>query len=251
MILFGDYHTHTKFSHGKNTILENVMVAKEKGIKEIAITDHGFSHFLFATKRKNIDEMRKQVKEAEEITGVKVYLGIECNFISFKGDIDLTEQDYEKLDIVLCGFHNCSRPNNFFDLFRLNLRNTITKFLPVSKKQIEKNTQMIVKALKKNKIDILTHLNYGMKVNTIEVAKAARDAGTYIELNGKRIIFTEEEIREMVKEKVHFIVNSDAHSDFRVGECNYATNLILKYKIPLELIANMDKLPTFHKIKER
>ena len=39
MLLTADYHTHTPYSHGKNTILENAAVAKAKGLKEIAITD--------------------------------------------------------------------------------------------------------------------------------------------------------------------------------------------------------------------
>ena len=42
MLLTGDYHTHTIYSHGKGTVLENVMRAKEVGLQEIAITDHGF-----------------------------------------------------------------------------------------------------------------------------------------------------------------------------------------------------------------
>ena len=44
MKLTADYHTHTIFSHGKGTILENALSAKEIGLKSIAITDHGFSH---------------------------------------------------------------------------------------------------------------------------------------------------------------------------------------------------------------
>ena len=36
MILSSDYHTHTKYSHGKGTIIENAIVAKQKGLKKIA-----------------------------------------------------------------------------------------------------------------------------------------------------------------------------------------------------------------------
>ena len=36
-----DYHTHTIFSHGKGTIADNVEAARSKGLKGIAITDHG------------------------------------------------------------------------------------------------------------------------------------------------------------------------------------------------------------------
>ena len=40
--MIADYHTHTVYSHGTGSVLENALIAKEKGLKEIAITDHGF-----------------------------------------------------------------------------------------------------------------------------------------------------------------------------------------------------------------
>ena len=35
MQILADYHTHTKYSHGKGTIEENVLEAISKGIKTI------------------------------------------------------------------------------------------------------------------------------------------------------------------------------------------------------------------------
>ena len=42
MELTGDYHTHTTYSHGKGTVLENALASKENGQKEIAKTDNSF-----------------------------------------------------------------------------------------------------------------------------------------------------------------------------------------------------------------
>jgi putative hydrolase len=89
LVIFGDYHTHTPYSHGKGTILENAMIAKQKGLKEIAITDHGFNHKLYGSNRNDLLTMRDECVEAEKLTGVKVLLGVEANFISNKGEIDL------------------------------------------------------------------------------------------------------------------------------------------------------------------
>ena len=44
MQILADYHTHTKYSHGKGTIEENVLEAISKGIKTIGISDHGYKH---------------------------------------------------------------------------------------------------------------------------------------------------------------------------------------------------------------
>ena len=76
MLLTGDYHTHTVYSHGKGTVLENAMQAKALGLKEIAITDHGFEQLAFGIKHKKMPSLIRDVKEATEKTGVQVYVGI-------------------------------------------------------------------------------------------------------------------------------------------------------------------------------
>ena len=43
MILYGDYHTHTVYTHGHGTVEDNVKVAIKRGLKQIAITEHSFS----------------------------------------------------------------------------------------------------------------------------------------------------------------------------------------------------------------
>jgi len=54
MILTADYHTHTPYSHGKGTVMENAARAKELGLKQIGITDHGFSHLAFGLMRLSV-----------------------------------------------------------------------------------------------------------------------------------------------------------------------------------------------------
>lgn len=249
MVIYGDYHTHTPFSHGKGTILENAIAAKQKGLREIVISDHGFNHKLYGIKRNDLDIMKQECIEAERFTGIKVMLGIEANFISYDGDIDLTKDDIKKLDVVLVGYHNFVKAKSLCDkinLFWKNMLLNIFKIKP-SKKQIEKNTQMYINAMKKHKFHVITHLNYGIKVDTMKVALAARENNVLIELNGKRILFTDQEMLEMAKNKVKFIINSDAHSIKRIGEVNHAINLITRLNIPENLIVNLDKLPKFNK----
>ena len=79
MLLTGDYHTHTIYSHGSGTVMDNAVAAKELGLKEIAITDHGFEQMAFGIKRKKVPQLIADCKEATEKTGVKVYVGMEAN----------------------------------------------------------------------------------------------------------------------------------------------------------------------------
>ena len=81
MLFYGDYHTHTIYSHGKGTVRDNVMAAKQKGLKEIAITDHGLKHIAFGLKNKKIIKLKNDIEEIKDSLGVKVLLGIEANII--------------------------------------------------------------------------------------------------------------------------------------------------------------------------
>lgn len=249
MILYGDYHTHTTYSrygHGKGTVLENASVAADKGLKQIAITDHGFNHEFYGIKRKNIPQLHEDIMNAKEITGVDILLGVESNLISVNGDVDVKEEDFEFLDILLMGYHKLVNMKSIKDKMLLNYANMFSNIFK-SKERVNRNTTAILKAIDKYPIDIITHLNYGFETDTMAVAKLAKQKGVYIELNGKRINFTDEEIEMMKAEGIKFIVDSDAHRPERVGEVNNGMNLIYRHNIPLSQVVNVDKLPKFHK----
>ena len=52
--LMADYHTHTYFSHGKGSIEGNVQAAIARGLKAVALTDHGFSQPMVGLTGENI-----------------------------------------------------------------------------------------------------------------------------------------------------------------------------------------------------
>lgn len=250
MILYGDYHTHTinsGFKHGKGTILQNASVAAEKGLKEIAITDHGFNHEFFGVKRKELPRIKEEILNAKEVSGIEILLGVEANLISLKGEIDLKEQDYENLDLILMGHHKLVKTPSFKDKKSLMFSNMIGSPFKPSLERLSRNTTAFLRAIDKYPIDIITHLNYGCPTDTLAVARLAKQKGVLIELNGKRINFTDEEIITMAEEGVKFIINSDAHSPEYVGECNKAINLVYRLNIPTSLIVNLDKTVSYFK----
>ena len=158
-----------------------------------------------------------------------------------------TEEDYKKLDLIIVGHHKFVKAKSIKDQLSLFFRNNISKIFPVSKKKIEKNTNVYIQALKKYKINILSHINRAIKVDVLKVALAAKEAGTLVELNGKGIFFTDDEMLKMAEAGVKFILDSDAHSANRVGEVDRAISLITRLNIPRELIVNLDQLPNFDK----
>lgn len=248
MKLTADYHTHTPYSHGKNTVLENVKAGKIAGLTEIGITDHGFNHLLFGLKRKNLSDLRSEVDEAEKLTGVKVLMGMESNLISVDGDTDMKESDFQYFDLYLCGIHEVLKYKSFSDMRNIMLKNYAAyKFgRTPSEAVVKTTTNAYINAIKNNPIDILTHINYKCYCNLVEVAKCCADYGTYIEINTKKRHISPEELNLMANTGVKFVIDSDAHSADRVGDTKIAEELLNEANVPLNLIANIDgRLPVF------
>ena len=256
MILSSDYHTHTVYSHGKGQIIDNALVAKEKGLKEIGISDHGFSHPAFGLTKKKLPKMRAECDLATKETGVKVLLGIESNIIGTDGTVDLKPKLYDDFDIFLAGIHKfvMYKFGTAFSLFVPNFFNSTFHKNNVSESLRKTNTKTFINVIKNNPVDLITHINFCCYANAVEVAKAAADYGTYIELNSKKTHLTDEELYQVVKTGVNFIISSDAHTPNRVGEISLVEKLLTRVNVPENQIANVNgKLPKmrFKSFKEK
>ena len=248
MILTSDYHTHTVYSHGKGQIIDNATVAKQKGLLEIGISDHGFSHPAFGLTRRKIPKMKAECQRATEQTGVKILLGIESNIIGTDGTVDLKPNRYDDFDIFLAGIHKfvLYKFGTIFSLFIPNFLTDTFKVKSVSKSLIKENTKTFINVIKNNPVDVITHLNFCCFADAVEVAKAAADYGTFIELNAKKTHLSDEEINKMLDTGVQFILNSDAHTPDRVGEISLVERLLERVNIPEDRIVNINgKLPNF------
>ena len=247
MELTADYHTHTPYSHGKGTVLENTLRAKELGFKEIGITDHGFSHRQFAVRRKKIPDLIRDCREAEEQTGLRVYTGLENNIRGVSGKCDFTVEDYENFDLFLAGIHVYIHYDKASD-WKIGWGGWICqklKFKP-SRSLVAETTKAYINAIKNNPIDILTHVGFRCFCDVVEVAKCCLDYGTYFELSGKKKHLTDEELEKVAATGVRFVLDSDAHSVSRVGDHAFAEEQILRVGIPLDRIDNIDgRLPSF------
>ena len=240
MKLLGDYHTHTVYTHGKSTIEENVKQAEILGLKEIAITEHsylGHNHIVVG----DLPKMRAEIDSIKDKYNVKVLLGIEANLMSRNGDLDISDEELNELDVVILGYHRLSKYKGKEKLW--GYKNLLSK--KRHKKLVKQNTEAYLRALDKHRVNIVAHLNYGCFVDSVAIARECAKRGIYIELNGKRIVFTDEEIKGIIETGVKFIIDSDAHHYTRVATNSEAFGLIERLNIPYEQIANLDKLPEF------
>jgi putative hydrolase len=246
-LLYGDYHTHTTYSHGKGSIEDNVRAAREKGLKEVAVTDHGLGHIVYNVKRKYIGKMRDEIEALKrKYPDINILLGIEANLTGRGGSMDMTDAEKELFDIVLCGYHVTVHADRWRERYRFFTPNFFARTLfGYSKSLVRTNTRAYINLVEKNKVDVLTHINLRIRADAAEVAKAARDNGTYIEISGKRTGCSDDEIAAMAATGVQFIVNSDAHRPERVGGIQFALDIIDRLGIPYGQIANWDKRPEF------
>jgi putative hydrolase len=254
MAFWGDYHTHTIYSHGHGTIEENVERAVEIGLKEVAITDHGFRHMMYNVRHMDWKYMHADTQKVRaKYPQIQIYLGLETNLSSRFGKADILPSDMDNLDLVICGYHKFVMPDRPSDMAKFFLPNFLfggseTKS---SAKLIKRNTDAYLKALEKYDIDIVSHINHAIKADAVEVARACKHYGTYVELNGKRVSMKDCDIEKMAQEGVQFICNSDAHSAGRVGDFSVPMAVVERLGIPFDQIANWEKLPKFRSRKKK
>lgn len=246
MKIYGDYHTHTIYSHGKGDIRDNLTAAVVTGLKDIAITDHGLHHVVYGLRRKKIAEMREKVNALkEEFQGTDILLGIEADIDGLGGTIDIKEEERELFDIIVAGYHKAVWPNKFSGFFTYHYSSLHEKlFGAPTKKMRARSTDAYVKAIEKHPIDILSHINYGLGVEVKVVAEACAEYGTYLELNGKRINMTRAEFEDALSTKVQFVADSDAHFPHKVGDISLIEKYVDGYDIE-DRIVNLTGRPQF------
>ena len=241
MRLVEDFHTHTYFSHGKGSIEDNVMVAREKGLERIAISDHGPGHLGFGIKRKDLPVMRAEIEKLnKKYNDIEILLAVEANVLGTDGTIDVTKADRSYYDIVQCGYHFGSQPQKLFRDSQIHLFNFLSKRFNFTKNRAKKlNTIAVVNAIKNNKIDVLTHPGAKGPIDILAVAKAAEEYGTYLEINNSHGHLTTEEIKICMQTDVKYIVGSDAHIPEDVGKFEDSYRRIKEAGLTLDRIVNL------------
>ncbi|NLJ58746.1 MAG: PHP domain-containing protein [Tissierellia bacterium] len=239
-----DYHIHSTYSknkHGKSTIEEIVQKAIEIGLEEIAITDHGPAHYLFGIKKNKIKEAKNQVIEMrKKYPAINILLGVEANILDYSGRTDICAEIIEHCDIILCGFHLgvlYSTAGDFWNFIVKNKYATINNRL--YQDMVEKNTEAVVNAMKRYKIDILTHPGDKIPVNIDRVAETAEKTNTILEINDSHGHLNKEEIIRASKYHVKFVINSDSHIKDNIGSCSNGIKAAIEAGIDLKRIINL------------
>ncbi len=220
MRIIADLHTHTRYSHGRGTVLDNVTVGLARGLQAVGITDHGPRSFPWVgASLRDFDAIRAEVADLDRrAVGIRVLAGAECNIISAAGELDLPVAVRQQLDIVLAGLHPNVLPRSGRDWLALTGRNWAARFSPSWRRRArEANTRAAVEAVLRNDIDVFTHPGYGLEIDTAELARACAARDTAMEINARHGAITVEYCRIAAREGARFVINSDAHRPEDVG----------------------------------
>jgi len=232
MKLLADLHTHSKnsrFGHGKNSIEEMAIAANEMGLVEIGITDHGYKHFFRTTKNK-MKEARKVIDEINEWSKTKVLLGIEADIMDEDGTLDIDNETLSMLDILIVSYHRMTN-TNFAGYFG-GVKKT--------KEAKQKCTNAFINAIRKYPVTILAHLDSILETDMYEIGKVCAERGTMVEINNRHTDWSREQMEDLIASGCMFVISSDAHSRSKVGEVNHAMEMIRRYDIPSERVANVE-----------
>ena len=155
MNFYGDYHTHTFYSDGRNSVSDVADGALSKGLKEVAITDHGFyNRFLSLTPEKYRKQQEEIEKQRKSIGDISLLQGGEADIVDASGTVDMTDEKMLNADILLAGFHRFVKSTSIKDFFGFVLYNGfVTDVFGTSAKKKAVATDAFVKAMEKALLD--------------------------------------------------------------------------------------------------
>lgn len=230
-----DLHMHTVAStHAYSTIHDYIYYAKKKGLKLIAITDHG-PDMADAPHEWHFANIRVVPRVVDE---VGILRGIEANIKNITGEIDCSDRMFSQLDLVIAGFHE-------------------QVFQPQG---IDTNTEALIATIKNEKVNIISHPgNPKFPIHIDEVAAAAAKHHVALEINNSSFYISrpgsEENCRKIaaaVKDAGGFLTfGSDSHIALTVGEFEHCISIVKEVGFPPERIlnSNINQLITFLAIK--
>ncbi len=215
-MIIADYHTHTQYSHGKGTPEQNVRSAIARGLRRVAISEHGPAHMFFGVRGEKLRALRREVDVlARRYAGdIEVLMGMECNLTAF-GRCDAPE-DRSMFDVLLLGFHKGILPRDRY------AAHCSMEAMGLNRPNPEWTAKALLAAGEAYHIDIFAHPSLYTAADIGTLAAGAKELGIALEINGARVTMSDDELHTAKEKGAKLIIGSDAHTPERVGDFTLA-----------------------------
>ncbi len=219
-----DHHTHTIVSgHAYSTMTEMVTEAQRKHLNILGITEHGpqipgTCHPIYF---RNLHVVPRQWGS------LRLLLGAEVNILNTRGELDLTDNDFSRMDLRIAGIHGrCWTPGTR-----------------------EENTEGVIRVMQNPRINVISHPGDGTADLCFEpLVLAAREHHVLLEVNSASMRPARgmdkargnnlEILRLAKRYQVPIALASDAHIHFDIANYEHCYPLLQETDFPEELIIN-------------
>jgi DNA polymerase (family 10) len=196
--LRGTFHVHSTFSDGRNTVLEMLTAARERGFEYVGMSDHSKSaYYAGGLTEERLREQQAEIARHERgVAPMRVFRGTEADILA-DGSIDYDAETLGTFDFVIASIHS-----------RFGMSS-------------EEMTERILRALESPFVTFLGHLTGrlllsrdGYTMDFDRVFEKAAQRGVMIEINGnpRRLDIDWRLVGRAVDRGVRFSINPDAHS---------------------------------------
>ncbi|MCZ7395812.1 MAG: DNA polymerase/3'-5' exonuclease PolX [Candidatus Methanoperedens sp.] len=222
--ILGDFHVHTNWSEGANTLEEMAEAARKLGYEYIAVTDH--SRAVGLTRGLDEERMLAQIDEIrklnDKLSDFHVFSGIEVD-IKADASLDLPDSVLKKIDVVVAALHTAQRQ---------------------TRREI---TGRLITAMENGNVDIIAHPTgriigerEAYDVDIEALLDAAAGTNTALEINAypSRLDLSDSNARKAKNKGVMLTIGTDAHNSGHLGLMEFGVNVARRGWLEKEDVMN-------------
>jgi DNA polymerase (family 10) len=223
----GDFHVHTDWSEGSNTLVEMATAAQKLGYEYIAVTDHskalGVAHGL------SEERMLAQIEEIHKLNDMlsdfHVFSGIEVD-IKADASLDFPDSILKQCDVVVAALHTGQKQ---------------------ARREI---TGRLITAMENENVDIIAHPTgriigerEAYDVDIEALLDAAAGTGTVLEINAypNRLDLSDINARKAKNRGVKIAIGTDAHNTGHLGLMEFGVDVARRGWLEKEDVMNTRK----------